>query len=338
VLIFEYPWMFALLVAPALIWLLLPPYRAAQEAVRIPFFEQTASAAGLKVSSGAVVLKRGWLQRLIAPLVWSLIVTALARPQWVEDPIEKVESARDLMLAIDISQSMEARDFTDGEGNRTNRLTAVKAVVDDFITQRKGDRIGLIVFGGAAYPQVPFTLDHESCRILLEQIGIGMAGPRTMIGDAIGLAIKQFEASEVDERVLILLTDGNDTGSKMPPLKAAEIAQRNRIVIHTIGIGDPQATGEEQVDLEVLEKIAETTGGQSFRGEDTEGLEGIYRTLDELTPQNYESFTWRPKRPLYFYPLGGAIGLLLFFYLVMYLRGAAASRRVLGARKEALTA
>jgi len=318
VLAFEYPWVFLIIPLPILVWVLLPPYREEQEAVRIPFFDQLAELTGLKPTPGAVILKTNILQKLVAPIAWLLIVAALACPQWIEDPIERIESARDLMLAVDLSQSMEVRDFVDPEGNRIDRLEAVKLVLDDFITRREGDRIGLIVFGGAAYPQVPFTLDHASCRILLEQARIGMAGPRTSIGDAIGLAIQQFEAGQVEERVLILLTDGNDTGSKMPPLKAAEIAAQNGILIHTIGIGDPQASGEDKVDLEALGEIAESTGGRSFRGEDLEQLEQIYATLDEMTPHNYERFTYRPKIPLYYWPLGIAVGLMVAYHVLMH--------------------
>jgi Ca-activated chloride channel family protein len=146
-----------------------------------------------------------------------------------------------------------------------------------------------------------------------------MAGPQTAIGDSIGLAIKMFEASEVKERVLILLTDGNDTASKMPPDRAAGIAADNNIVIHTIGIGDPGATGEEQVDFEALEKISAKTGGKSFRGDNREQLEGIYRALDEMTPQNYESYSYRPKIPLFHWPLGGSVGLVLFYHIAVML-------------------
>jgi len=316
-LVFEYVWMFLLLPLPLLAWALLPAYRDEQRSVRVPFFEETAAAAGLKPARGAVILKRSLVQKFAGPLIWVLMVAAMARPQWVEDPVEKIQSARDLMLAIDLSGSMEARDFTDRNGERVDRLTAVKEVVGEFIEKRTGDRIGLIVFGAGAYPQAPFTLDHESCRLLLEQAGIGMAGPQTAIGDAIGLAIKQFEKSEVEERVLILLTDGNDTASKMPLDRAADIARQKGIVIHTIGIGDPEAGGENQVDLAALERISEVTGGRSFRGEDREGLAGIYATLDEMTPQNYERQVWPPKRPLYYWPLGGAMGVLLLFYLGM---------------------
>lgn len=312
-LVFEYLWTFLILPLPFLIWVIAPAFREQQQALRIPFFEEASRAAGLKPSRGAVVMRRSFVQWFMATIVWLLVVTALARPQWVEDPIEQIQSARDIMLAIDLSQSMEVRDFVDAEGRRMDRLEAVRQVVDEFITQRAGDRIGLLVYGGAAYPQAPFTLDHESVRILLQETEIGMAGPRTVIGDAIGLSIKLFEASQVEERVLILLTDGNDTGSRMPPEKAAEIAASHGIVIHTVAIGDPEASGEDQVDLDLLQEIAGTTGGRSFRGEDRQSLQQIYSTLDELTPKNFEVFSYRPKNPLFHWPLGLALILTLVY-------------------------
>ncbi len=318
-LLFENIWMFALLPLPFLVWLLLPAFKEEQESVRIPFFEELTAASGLKPASGAVILKTNLLQKIVAPIFWLLLVTAMARPQWVEEPIEKITSARDLLLAVDISQSMETRDFVDSAGQRIIRLAAVKMVLDEFIERREGDRIGLIVFGGGAYPQAPFTLDHKSCRMLLEQTEVGMAGPRTMVGDAIGLGIKMFEESKVEERVMVLLTDGNDTGSKMPPLKAAEIAKQRGIKIYTVAIGDPDASGEDKVDLTVLKEIAEVTGGQFFRGEDREKLEGIYHKLDELAPQNYESLSYRPKRPLFHWPRAGAVGLLTLFYIILFI-------------------
>jgi len=317
-LVFEYVWLFCLLPLPFLIWLLLPPFKEEQQSIRVPFFEELSTAAGLKAAPGAVILKTNLLQKVIAPLIWILIVTAVARPQWVEDPIEKIESARDLLLAVDISQSMDARDFVDPQGQRIMRLDAVKLVLNEFIERRKGDRIGLIVFGGGAYPQAPFTLDHQSCRLLLEQTEVGMAGPRTMVGDAIGLGIKMFEESAVEERVMVLLTDGNDTGSKMPPLKAAEIANQRGIQIYTIAIGDPGGSGDDQVDLKSLEEIAQVTGGSFFRGDDRQELDMIYRKLDELAPQNYESFSYRPRRPLYHWPLAVAMALTGLFYLVIF--------------------
>lgn len=272
---FEYRWLLAVLPLPVLIWLVLPSYKEEQSSVRIPFFRLITEATGLKPAAGAIVPRTNWLQKIIAPLCWCLTVIALARPVFVEPPIQRIQPARDLMLALDISQSMETPDFISPEGKRISRIAAAKQVVDGFIQRRTGDRIGLIVFGAAAYPQVPFTLDHATCRALLKQTQAGMAGPQTMIGDAIGLAIKEFHSSEAQERVLILLTDGNDTGSRMPPVKAAEIAKQRGIKIHTIAIGNPKATGEDRADIGLMHSISATTGGR-FLGQDQKQLAEVY--------------------------------------------------------------
>jgi Ca-activated chloride channel homolog len=316
---FEYLWMLAMLPLPLLAWWLLPPYRESKAAVRMPFFGQLAEASGRRPGPGSVVMKTNLLQKVVAPVIWALLVVAMMRPVWVEDPIHKIQPLRDILLVDDISQSMEAKDYRDPSGRRIDRLSAVKQVNDEFIARRKGDRIGLIVFGGAAYPQAPFTLDHEACRELLAEVQIGMAGPQTVIGDAIGLAIKMFEKSKAKEKVVVLLTDGNDTGSKMPPSKAAEIAKQRGITIHTIGIGDPSSRGEDRVDLKVLQDIATATGGKFFRGEDRAQLEDIYSTLDKLTPENYETLSYRPKRPLFQWPLGAATLLVIVYHCVMLL-------------------
>jgi len=272
---------------------------------------------GLVPAPGAVVPRSDWLQKMLAPVCWSLITLALARPQFVEPPIQKIQPGRDLMLALDISQSMETPDFFTPDHKRMRRVDAVKQVVSDFILKRKSDRIGLIVFGQAAYPVAPFTLDHGSCLKILGQTDAGMAGPQTMIGDAIGLGIKQFNASDAKQRVLILLTDGNDTGSRVPPGKAAEIAKQNNITIHVVGIGNPHATGEDKVDYAALGVIAKATGGQVFHGENRLELEKAYATLDQITPQNFKTLSYQPKRELYMLPLAAAVLLLTGYHLLM---------------------
>ena len=185
---------------------------------------------------------------------------ALARPQWIEDPIVREEPTRDMLLAVDLSGSMEAKDFTDDRGQQVDRLTAVKQVLDDFLSRREGDRIGLIFFGTAAFVQAPFTGDLDVVRTLMDEAQVRMAGPRTAMGDAIGLAMKIFESSDVEDRVLIVLTDGNDTGSLVPPVRAAEIAGDNGIVVHTVAVGDPAAAQEEKLDEETLEAVARASG------------------------------------------------------------------------------
>ena len=184
---FGVPWAFALLPLPLLVWLVLPPYKERRAGIRAPFFGRIAATLGLDPEPGAVVQRRGVVQMLVAILVWVLAVGAAARPVWVEDPIEKPQAARDLMLALDLSGSMAERDFTLPDGETTDRLTAVQNVLDEFIARRDGDRIGLIVFGNAAYIQAPFTLDHDLVRQLLDELQVAMAGPQTMLGDAVGL-------------------------------------------------------------------------------------------------------------------------------------------------------
>jgi len=315
----DYPWLLALLPLPLLVWWLLPPYREETASVRLPFFGEVARAAGLVPSPGAVVPRTHWPQRLLAPVCWGLVVLALARPQLVEPPIQKIQPARDLMLALDLSQSMDTRDFRDPSGKMVTRVEAVRQVVADFVRRRPGDRIGLIVFGDAPYPEVPFTLDHQTVLAMIAEVVPGMAGPRTALGDSIGLAIKMFDASQAPEKVLVLLTDGNDTASKMSPDRAADIASDHRIRIHTVAIGDPRATGEDKVDTAALQKIAAKTGGRYFFGQDQKQLADIYATLDRITPADHKTLTWRPVVELFYLPLGLAVLLTLAYEAMMWL-------------------
>jgi len=317
---FDYPWIFFLVLAPLLMRWVLPTHRETRQAVFVPYFDQLVKLSGQEPGTGAVVPKQPLIQQVVLILAWCLIVIALARPQWIQDPIEKTIPTRDLLLAVDLSGSMDTEDFTDPQGNQTDRLTAVKQVLDDFLTRRRGDRVGLIFFGSAAFVQVPFTEDLDTCRTLLEEAQVRMAGPRTMLGDAIGLAISVFKRSPQKEQVLIALTDGSDTGSKVPPEKAADIARDNEITIHTIAVGDPQATGEEKIDEETLKSIAAKTGGGFFRAQDREALEDIYRRLDQLDTREIQTISHRPKRGLFHWPLGASILLTLLFHLFMALK------------------
>ncbi|HSV61634.1 MAG TPA: VWA domain-containing protein [Variovorax sp.] len=313
----EYPWLLALLPLPLLAWWLLPAYREESASVRLPFFGEVAGAAGLKPAAGAVVPRRNWLQWLLAPLAWVLVVLALARPQLVEPPIEHVQPARDLLLALDLSQSMDTRDYRSPDGSSVPRVDAVRQVVRDFVARRTGDRIGLIVFGDAPYPQVPFTMDHALVQSVIGEMLPGMAGPRTALGDAIGLGIKMFDGSKAPQKVLIVLTDGNDTASKMPPARAADIAKERGITVHTVGIGDPAATGEDKVDLGVLKAVARATGGREFFAGDQRELEQIYGVLDRITPESHKTLSWRPRRELFMWPLGAGVAIVIAYQLLM---------------------
>jgi len=313
----QFPWLLALLPAPFLVWWLLPPHKSSRTSVRVPFLEQVAGAVGATPAPGGLVARRNPVQKVVLPLVWILLVVATARPQRVEPPITKVEPTRDLMLAVDLSGSMSQRDLTDAQGNRMRRMDVVKEVLDDFIARREGDRLGIIVFGTEAFVQTPFTQDHELVRALLDQVEPRMPGPQTMIGDAIGLTIKVFEGSEARDRVLVLLTDGADTGSKVPPQRAAEIAAEEGITIHTVAVGDASSTGAGRIDLEALEAIAQATGGSAFSASDRDQLDGIYDQIEALTPVDVETVSYRPTTPLYQWPMGAAVILVLLYHLVM---------------------
>jgi Ca-activated chloride channel family protein len=315
-----HPWLFLLLPLPWLVRRLLPTHHERKAAVRVPFLQRLSRLAGLQPGSGVAVTRRPLSQWLMLSLTWSLIVVAITRPQWLEEPVIKELPMRDLLVAVDLSGSMEAQDFTDKEGNTVDRLTAVKEVLDTFFARRDGDRVGLILFGSAAFVQVPFTDDLEVVRELLKEAQIRMLGPRTMLGDAMGLAINMFERSEVDERVLIVLTDGNDTGSLVPPERAAEIARDNGVVVYTVAIGDPAAVGEQALDEKTLENIAAITGGGYFHANDRQELEDIYTRLDEVNPRQVETQSYRPLTDLFEWPLAASMLLTLFYIVFLEVR------------------
>jgi Ca-activated chloride channel family protein len=313
---FAYPYAFLALPLPLLIIWLAPPHRERVSALRVPFFDAVATAAGADPQAGSVILRRRAFQLVFAGLFWAGIVTGLAKPEWVGEPIVRNEAARDIMLAIDLSGSMDYRDFPGANDETVSRFDAVQRVVTEFVAAREADRIGLIVFGNRAYLQLPFTRDLSTAVALVELMEVGMAGPRTALGDSIGLAIRSFESSEVEDRVLILLTDGNDTASTMTPINAAEIATRNGIQIHTIGIGDETARGEDRVDFQALAEIARRSGGTFSNAENEQSLGNIYAAIDTATRAEISTQSWRPRTSLVYWPAGATLLLMLLGYLL----------------------
>ncbi len=308
----EYPW---LLLAAPLAWVAyrwLPPYLQGRGALRTPFFDTMARLTGKSPTRPGV--RAAGAQLWLNVAAWLLVVVAWSRPQWVEPPLVHAEPLRDILMAVDISQSMDTRDFHDPQGQATTRWDAVRTVVHDFIEKRADDRLGLIVFGTGAYPQAPLTLDHAAVRLLLDQTAVGMAGPNTAIGDAIGLGIRMLDAVREQDKVMVLLTDGNDTASAVPPARAAALAARHGIKVHTIGIGDPSASGENRVDFEALEAIAKATGGQFFRAQDLAGLQAVYATLDRMTPREVKTLRHQPKREYFWVPLAALLCVLLAWH------------------------
>lgn len=317
---FFWPWAFLLLPLPLLFRLLLPASNKNQQApLYVPFIDDFTEA-----QQGTIKINKNRWLAILASLAWCMLIVATARPQWLGEQIDIPVSGRDLMMAVDLSGSMAAEDF-EINGNIVNRLQAVKQVAGEFIKQREGDRIGLILFGEQAYLQTPLTFDTVTVNTMLQESLIGIAGKATAIGDAIGLAIKRLQNHPANSRVLILLTDGANTAGEVPPLKAAELAASQNLKVYTIGVGaEYREVGglffnrkikNTEIDEKTLTAIAEKTNGQYFRARDLQELNKIYTLIDQLEPIEQESQTFRPISALYMWPLSFALILTMLIIL-----------------------
>lgn len=309
-----WPWVLAALPLPLFAWLLVPAAPAGPAgALRLPFLGELPQAV---LGGGAA---QGRLRLLGALLAWALLVLAAARPEWLGDPVSLPVSGRDLMLAVDLSGSMEARDYEVG-ATPVNRLEVVKSVAGRFIERRRGDRLGLILFGTRPYLQTPLTYDRTTVAAMLADTVIGLAGRETAIGDAVALAVKRLrESGSGENRVLILLTDGINTAGNLSPAQAARLAAEAGVRIYTIGIGGGEAGVRtpfgtllgrpSDLDPATLEAVARETGGRYFEATDTRGLEAVYAELDRLEPTVRDERTYRPMQALYQWPAAAALGL-----------------------------
>jgi len=317
-LVWTFPWVGLALPLPWLIRAWWPPVKEASQAAFVPFLDEVPESA-LRTQRA----KSRWYP--MAWLIWLLLVCAAAGPKWFDQPVALPVSGRDLMLAVDISGSMETKDF-ELSGEVVDRLTATKAIVDDFLKKRQGDRVGLILFGSQAYVQVPLTFDLHTVRTLLDEAVVGLAGKATAIGDAIGLSVKRLQHSNTSgeisstDQVLVLLTDGVNTAGEMAPEKAAELAVKLGLKIYTVGIGADAMTvrsffGSRQVnpsaelDEVKLTAIATITGGKYFRAHNARELANIYHEIDRLEIVEREQEIFRPQHALLMWPL--ALALLL---------------------------
>ncbi|MDX2418152.1 MAG: VWA domain-containing protein [Xanthomonadales bacterium] len=309
-----WPWLLLLAPVPWLLRLLIPAAPSGDlQALRVPWFSAVAGG------------KAGWMRRpllaLVAALVWLLLVIAASRPQWIGEVESLPVTGRDLLLAVDISGSMDTQDMVLNR-SAVNRLKVVKKVAGEFIQRRHGDRVGLILFGSRAYLQTPLTFDTETTATLLDESEIGLAGRETAIGDAIGLAVKRLRDDAAADRVLVLLTDGANTSGEVQPLQAAGFAARDGLTVYTVGVGADEMMVQDffgsrvvnpsaDLDEDTLRAIADQTGGRYFRARDAESLEKIYEILDELEPVESDVETIRPVDELFYWPLGLSYALAL---------------------------
>ena len=307
-----YPWALLLVVLPLLL-ILRKQKSEPVDAPVIPVGHWLADMPGVSAQGRT----NPWWRKLLILAAWLCLVVALARPQHVGEQVQMPITGRDLMLVVDISPSMEEQDMV-LRGRSINRLQAVKRVLNDFIDQREGDRLGLILFGTEPYVQAPLTFDRETVRTLLLESGLGMAGRATAIGDAVGLAVKRLRDRPQDQRVAIMLTDGANTAGEISPDKATDIAAAAGVRLYTIGIGAEsviqrgllgtrRVNPSRDLDEELLNRMAEQTGGRYFRARSLPELEMIYDSINQLEPIEQEGQFFRPVTELYVWPAGFAI-------------------------------
>lgn len=313
---FEWPWLFLLLPLPVLIYWL--PRKKSQQtaALRMPIVIGTNS-------NNQHTKQKSPKNLLFLAVIWGLLILAVVRPQWLGETIPVPTQGREMMIAVDLSGSMQIEDMV-VNNQPVNRLVMLKQVLGQFIERRVGDRLGLILFADDAYMQTPMTFDRTTVLKMLEESVLGLVGEKTAIGDAIGLAVKRFEDKSESNRVLLLLTDGQNTAGKLSPAQALELAVAKNITIYTIGIGadvmlqrtffgDRKVNPSADLDEKTLTEIAEKTGGKYFRARDTQGMAEIYQLLDQLEPIDQEQQQMQPLTALYYWPLGIAVFISFLF-------------------------
>jgi len=311
-----WPWMLALLPVPWLLYRLRAAAEAGGAALFVPF---TAVVDGPAVGGATTISRGGWSFAAI----WLLLIGAAARPQWLGAPVPVTGRAREVMLAVDVSGSMSTADM----GSGATRLQAVKRVAGHFIDEREGDRIGLILFGTQPYLQAPLSSDLATVHHFLDESVVGVAGPQTAIGDAIGLAIKRLRADRTGatqssgiarHAILVLLTDGGNDAGVMSPVQAARLAAQVGLRIYTIGVGAPAEqdlfgliSGNSELDETTLKTIARLTGGRYFRATDADALRSVYREINRLEPSTGRQQWLRPAEEWFAVPLALALALSL---------------------------
>jgi Ca-activated chloride channel family protein len=304
------PWLLALLPLPLLVWWFMPAHEESRTALRAPFYANLQAISDSSPGSGRFVRDRSVSRLVVLWIGWVLLVLAMVSPRLISEPELVVKEGRDFMVAVDLSGSMQTRDFLSTDQERTSRLEAVRSVFEQFLSRRQGDRVGLIVFGDEAYLDAPLTTDLAGVQAALAETEVGLAGQETSIGNAIGLSLQLFQADSVESRVLLLITDGVDSGSELTPVRAARAAARDSVVIYTIGVGQAGIRGSD-LDESTLTEVSSITDGQYFNASDSGSLIRISNELDVLEPVEFEQASSRSPTLLFYWPLGTFLVLVI---------------------------
>ena len=308
---FSWPWIFLLLPLPLLFRQ--PTQGLATNALRIPTMLSRA-LDDLQVSSRYTMS----VEQIAMWLAWIALLLALAQPWRPGDTVVQPVSGRALAMVVDLSGSMERRDFT-LDGETSDRLSVVKSVAGQFIEARQGDRISLILFGREAFVASPLSFDLDAIRIILDSAGIGMAGRSTAIGDALGLAIKTLRSDTSDSKAIVLLSDGTNNSGSAEPESAASFARDLGIRIHSVAMGsdDSEASpsgyataNSADLDEATLEAIANDSGGKFFRARSSAELNAVYEEIDKLERSESDAPPVVLQQDLRHWPLLFMLGLL----------------------------
>lgn len=334
---FAFIYAFLLLPIPFLVRRFLPAVKNIYgDAINFPFMDMVKQADKKTYKNAGSVKSKNKLMMFLLSLVWLLLIVSFARPQYVGDMSNVKKHGRDIMLVLDLSESMLIEDFA-YNGTRVNRLNAVKVVANEFIDKRIEDRIGLVLFGSRAYLQSPLTFDRDSVKKIISEMEAGFAGRKTAIGDALALSVKYVKEFDEKNRVVIFLTDGMSNYGKFTPEKALKLAVNEKVKIYTIGVGATEmrvksffgsrkVNPSRELDEKTLKKIAEKTGGDYYRAKDLSELKGIYSRIDELEAVVSQDNMVRPKKELFYIPL--LLAMLVTF--LMFLTNVIYRKRVLG--------
>lgn len=318
---FVNPLMVLLLFLPFIVTKLFRPIRGRYgDALKIPFIKdlieiERKQDKSFSQNSKSLSNNKFWFLFLI----WILLVVAAMRPVLLSAPIRVENKGRDILLVTDISTSMQERDFA-FQGKRIDRMSAVKAVVSDFVEKRINDRLGLVLFGTRAYLQAPLTYDKKTVQDVLSLMSAGMAGDSTSIGDALGLALKTLKESEGNRagQVIILLTDGENNDGTLSLPDAINMARQEGVKVYTIGVGSGRGTlissffgiQNTPFDEESLKELAQETEGRYFHASDLNSLFGVYQAINQLEPNEQKENYIYPQKELYYIPLLAALFLL----------------------------